>query len=85
MLNNQPDIWTELKELRDMVVAQRVELGNMQARLTASESHVDELNGEVVDHRVELSVTKNEVQFHENKVEKLETRNVGKVMYNQQQ
>lgn len=54
MMNNQPDIWTELKELRDMVVAQKVELSNIQARLTASESHVDELNGEVVDQRVEL-------------------------------
>lgn len=28
-------------------------------------------------------VTKNEVQFHKNKVEKLETENAGKVMYNQ--
>lgn len=54
MMNNQPDIWTELKELRDMVVAQKVELSNIQARLTANESHVDELNGEVVDQRVEL-------------------------------
>ncbi|CDQ87210.1 unnamed protein product [Oncorhynchus mykiss] len=33
-----PDVWAELRALRDMVVEQRVELWNLGARLQASES-----------------------------------------------
>uniref|UniRef100_A0A4W5KPW6 C1q domain-containing protein n=1 Tax=Hucho hucho TaxID=62062 RepID=A0A4W5KPW6_9TELE len=45
-LTTQPDIWTELKELRNMVVEQRVELRNMGARVTASEGQPVELKRE---------------------------------------
>lgn len=52
--------------------AQATELSAMGARLTASESQVE-------DQRVELSVNKNEIQVHKNKLEELERRNAGKV------
>uniref|UniRef100_A0A4W5PTH8 C1q domain-containing protein n=1 Tax=Hucho hucho TaxID=62062 RepID=A0A4W5PTH8_9TELE len=45
-LTTQPDIWTELKELGNMVVEQRVELRNMGARVTASEGQAVELKRE---------------------------------------
>ncbi|XP_033931471.1 uncharacterized protein [Pseudochaenichthys georgianus] len=40
--NTGPDVWTELRMLRDMVVEQRVELRNMEARLSETEMHADE-------------------------------------------
>ncbi|KAK6325327.1 hypothetical protein J4Q44_G00046690 [Coregonus suidteri] len=61
-----PDIWTEMKELRDMVhnlgtivVEQRE---NMEVRLTASEAEVKEQRNTVTDLRVELMVTKNKME-----------------------
>ncbi|CAB1334418.1 unnamed protein product [Coregonus sp. 'balchen'] len=57
-------VFTELKELRDMVVEQRVELRNMGA----SDSQVDELQKEVVNQRVE---------FSEIKIKELKRENVG--------
>lgn len=42
----QSDIWTELKNLRDMVVEQRVELRHLTARVTAAESLVESLQEE---------------------------------------
>ena len=59
-----PDIWAEVRALRDMVVELRVELRNMEARVKDSESQVDEL-------KAELMLTK----VH---VEQLQTENSGK-------
>lgn len=42
----QSDIWAELRNLRDMVVEQRVELGHLTDRVTAAESLVEALQGE---------------------------------------
>ncbi|CAB1332410.1 unnamed protein product, partial [Coregonus sp. 'balchen'] len=42
-MTTQPDIWTELKEQRDMLVQQRLEVRNMGSRVTASESQGEEL------------------------------------------
>ncbi|XP_036375404.1 complement C1q-like protein 2 [Megalops cyprinoides] len=66
--NLQPDIWTELKELRDMVVEQRVELRVVEGRLKASENQVAHLKTEnealremVTEQRSELGATKTEL------------------------
>lgn len=40
------DIWAELRNLRDMVVEQTVELRHLTTRVTAAESLVDELQTE---------------------------------------
>ncbi|XP_074498838.1 uncharacterized protein LOC141772077 [Sebastes fasciatus] len=42
----QSDIWVELRSLRDMVVAQKVELRHLTARVTAAETLVDALEKE---------------------------------------
>ncbi|KAL7398459.1 hypothetical protein ABVT39_010375 [Epinephelus coioides] len=42
----QTDIWTELRDLRDMVVEQRVELRHLTTRVTAAESLVEALRRE---------------------------------------
>ncbi|XP_024263338.1 uncharacterized protein LOC112239062 [Oncorhynchus tshawytscha] len=62
-----PDIWTEMKELRDMVhnlgtavVEQSEKLRNMEVRVTASEA--EEQRNTVTDLRVALMLTKNKVQ-----------------------
>ncbi|XP_029597115.1 uncharacterized protein LOC115179621 isoform X2 [Salmo trutta] len=64
-----PDIWTEMKELRDMVhnlrtivVEQREKLRNMEVRVTASEAEAKEQRNTVTDLRVELIFTKNKVE-----------------------
>ena len=43
-----PDIWAEVKALRDMVVELKVELRYMEARVRDSESQVDELKAELM-------------------------------------
>ncbi|XP_029505630.1 uncharacterized protein LOC115120792 [Oncorhynchus nerka] len=64
-----PDIWTEMKELRDMVhnlgttvVEQSEKLRNMEVRATASEAEAKEQRNTVTDLRVELMLTKNKVE-----------------------
>ena len=42
----QSDIWTKLRNLRDMVVMQKVELRHLTARVTAAESLVEVLEKE---------------------------------------
>ncbi|XP_042265849.1 uncharacterized protein LOC121896183 [Thunnus maccoyii] len=42
----QADIWAELRDLRDMVVEQKVELRHLTARVTAAESQVEALQKE---------------------------------------
>uniref|UniRef100_A0A673BB32 C1q domain-containing protein n=1 Tax=Sphaeramia orbicularis TaxID=375764 RepID=A0A673BB32_9TELE len=45
--NTSPDIWTELKELRDMVIKQEVDLSYiLESRLSSSETEVKELKRE---------------------------------------
>ncbi|XP_042354533.1 uncharacterized protein LOC121952112 [Plectropomus leopardus] len=62
-----PDIWAEVRALRDMVVELKVELRNMEARVKDSESHVDELKAElmVTKVQVELLQRENSVQATE--------------------
>ena len=77
-----PDIWDEVKQLRDMVVEQRVELRILDSRLKETENQVDK-------HKVELALTRNDVEAlkmtnaalvsrlnsSENQVAKLTTQN----------
>ncbi|XP_078144161.1 uncharacterized protein LOC139924445 [Centroberyx gerrardi] len=84
-----PDIWAELKELRDMVVEQRVELRNMgekvdeqRTELRFTQSKLEELGREntalvsrMTASENELSATKTDLQLHKSKVEELEREN----------
>ncbi|XP_042355579.1 heavy metal-binding protein HIP-like isoform X1 [Plectropomus leopardus] len=62
-----PDIWAEVRALRDMVVELKVELRNMEARVKDSESHVDEM-------KAELMVTKVHVELLQRENSDLQTR-----------
>ena len=50
------------------MVAQKVELTNMENRMTASQGQVEELKREVVDQRVQLSVTQTQLQFYKDQL-----------------
>lgn len=43
----QPDVWAEVRGLRDLVVEQRAELNMLKTRLTSAESELQELRGEL--------------------------------------
>ncbi|XP_035804864.2 heavy metal-binding protein HIP-like [Amphiprion ocellaris] len=74
--NVTPDIWAELKELRDMAIEQKVELRYSQsdiaalkqentvlkARLSTSEKQVEELKRESTDFEARLNASKNEAE-----------------------
>ncbi|XP_059181677.1 heavy metal-binding protein HIP-like [Centropristis striata] len=62
-----PDIWAEVRALRDMVVELKVELRNVEATVKDSESQVDEL-------KVELIVTKMQVEQLQRETSDLQTR-----------
>ncbi|CAB1332466.1 unnamed protein product, partial [Coregonus sp. 'balchen'] len=70
---NQPDVWAELRALRDMMVKQRMKLMYMEARMTASESQVGELK--MRERREELSITNTELQSHKNTIDGLKKEN----------
>ncbi|XP_049448443.1 heavy metal-binding protein HIP-like isoform X2 [Epinephelus fuscoguttatus] len=62
-----PDIWAEVRALRDMVVELKVELRNMEARVKDSESQVNDL-------KAELMVTKVHVELLQRENSDLQTR-----------
>ncbi|XP_028461807.1 tropomyosin alpha-1 chain-like [Perca flavescens] len=53
--NTGPDIWMEVRMLRDMVVEQKVELRNMEARLRETEMQAD-------DQKLDLLLTKTSLE-----------------------
>lgn len=68
-LNTKPDATlTELRVLRDMVVEQKVDVRNMEARMMEGQSLVEELRREVENQRVELSITQTQLQFYKDKL-----------------
>ncbi|XP_071401430.1 collagen alpha-1(X) chain-like [Centroberyx affinis] len=87
--NTTPDIWAELKELRNMAMEQKVELtvtktelqcqkdkvADLQRENAALASRVTTSEKEVEKQKPELSVTKTELQLQTNKMEKMETEN----------
>ncbi|XP_033490154.1 uncharacterized protein LOC117261770 [Epinephelus lanceolatus] len=62
-----PDIWAEVRALRDMVVELKVELRNTEARVKDSESQVNDL-------KAELMVTKVHVELLQRENSDLQTR-----------
>uniref|UniRef100_A0A4W5QM90 C1q domain-containing protein n=1 Tax=Hucho hucho TaxID=62062 RepID=A0A4W5QM90_9TELE len=68
----QPDIWDEMKGLRDMVIEQREKLRTMEGRVTACEGEVEKQKNTVMDLRIQLMVTKA-------KVVELEKENAGNI------
>uniref|UniRef100_A0A8C7QSM6 C1q domain-containing protein n=1 Tax=Oncorhynchus mykiss TaxID=8022 RepID=A0A8C7QSM6_ONCMY len=68
----QPDIWDEMKGLRDMVMEQREKLRTMEGRVTACEGEVETQKNTVMDLRIQLMVTKA-------KVAELEKDNAGNI------
>ncbi|XP_059211496.1 complement C1q-like protein 2 [Centropristis striata] len=65
-----PDIWAEVRALRDMVVELKVELRNVQAAVTDSESQVEELKAELMVTNVYTRLSSSE-----SRIETLEREN----------
>ncbi|XP_049448442.1 heavy metal-binding protein HIP-like isoform X1 [Epinephelus fuscoguttatus] len=55
-----PDIWAEVRALRDMVVELKVELRNMEARVKDSESQVNDLKAELMVTKVHVELLQRE-------------------------
>ncbi|CDQ94238.1 unnamed protein product [Oncorhynchus mykiss] len=70
----QPDIWDEMKGLRDMVMEQREKLRTMEGRVTACEGEVETQKNTVMDLRIQLMVTKAKVAELEKDNAALEAR-----------
>ncbi|XP_035601055.1 uncharacterized protein LOC118363876 [Oncorhynchus keta] len=70
----QPDIWDEMKGLRDMVMEQREKLRAMEGRVTACEGEVETQKNTVMDLRIQLMVTKAKVAELEKDDAALEAR-----------
>ncbi|XP_020331617.1 uncharacterized protein LOC109884022 isoform X2 [Oncorhynchus kisutch] len=70
----QPDIWDEMKGLRDMLFEQREKLRTMEGRVTACEGEVEAQKNTVMDLRIQLMVTKAKVAELEKDDAALEAR-----------
>ncbi|KAL7389866.1 hypothetical protein ABVT39_011259 [Epinephelus coioides] len=55
-----PDIWAEVRALRDMVVELKVELRNMETRVKDSESQVNDLKAELMVTKVHVELLQKE-------------------------
>uniref|UniRef100_A0A8C4HK24 C1q domain-containing protein n=1 Tax=Dicentrarchus labrax TaxID=13489 RepID=A0A8C4HK24_DICLA len=69
-----PDIWVEVRALRDMVVELKVELRNMEARVKDSESQVNELKAELMVTKVQMELLQRENSVQATQLISLETR-----------
>nr|XP_046267453.1 uncharacterized protein LOC124071064 [Scatophagus argus] len=69
-----PDIWAEVRTLRDMVVELKVELGNLEARVEDSESQVDDLKAELLVTKLHLQLLQKENSVQATELITLETR-----------
>lgn len=75
-----PDIWNEMKELRDMVVEQREKLRNTEARVAASEGLTVEqkiTTKEVDELKTDNTALKARLTASESQVEELKNKNAG--------
>ncbi|KAM8742515.1 uncharacterized protein AB9X84_019559 isoform 3-T3 [Acanthopagrus schlegelii] len=84
-----PDVWTELRALRDMVVEQQVhmellqrensvqatELVSLESRLTSSESKTRDLEKENADLQTRLSSSESELLISKSRIDQLEREN----------
>ncbi|XP_036975652.1 uncharacterized protein LOC119031342 isoform X2 [Acanthopagrus latus] len=87
-----PDVWTELRALRDMVVEQKVhmellqrensvqttELASLESRLTSSESKTRDLEKENADLQTRLSSSESELLISKSRIDQLERENAEK-------
>ncbi|XP_042152529.1 uncharacterized protein LOC112266404 [Oncorhynchus tshawytscha] len=73
-VTTQPDIWDEMKGLRDMVIEQREKLRTMEGRVTTCEGEVETQKNTVMDLRIQLMVTKAKVAELEKDDAALEAR-----------
>uniref|UniRef100_A0A3B4WC75 Cerebellin 17 n=1 Tax=Seriola lalandi dorsalis TaxID=1841481 RepID=A0A3B4WC75_SERLL len=69
-----PDIWTELRVLRDMVVKQNVELRTVKARLGASEKMGEDLRKENMEQSADLMDLRARLDASERRVEELKVQ-----------
>lgn len=63
-LSLQPDVWREVRELRDLVVEQRAELNVLKSRLTSSESELQELREELQAIRTKTGAAGNKANYY---------------------
>ncbi|XP_059207926.1 multimerin-2-like [Centropristis striata] len=84
-----PDIWAEVRALRDMVVELKVELRNVHAAVKDSESQVDKLKAELIvtnvqvellqrensDLQTRLRSSEDEILISKSRIETLERKN----------
>uniref|UniRef100_A0A8C4H6D6 C1q domain-containing protein n=1 Tax=Dicentrarchus labrax TaxID=13489 RepID=A0A8C4H6D6_DICLA len=69
-----PDIWAEVRALRDMVVELKVELRNMEARVKDSESQLNELKTELMVTKVQMELLQRENSVQATQLISLGTR-----------
>ncbi|XP_070772799.1 uncharacterized protein [Enoplosus armatus] len=69
-----PDIWAEVRALRNMVVELKVELRNMEARVKDSESQVNELKAELMVTKVHVELLQLDNSVQATELNSLETR-----------
>ncbi|XP_027142870.1 centromere protein F-like [Larimichthys crocea] len=69
-----PDIWDEVRALRDMMVELKADLKNMVIRLKASESQVNELKAELIVTKVHVELLQRENSVQTTELMSLETR-----------
>ncbi|TKS82432.1 Complement C1q-like protein 4 C1q and tumor necrosis factor-related protein 11 [Collichthys lucidus] len=69
-----PDIWDEVRALRDMMVELKADLKNMVTRLKDSESQVNELKAELIVTKVHVELLQRENSVQTKELMSLETR-----------
>ncbi|XP_059182178.1 peptidoglycan DL-endopeptidase CwlO-like [Centropristis striata] len=69
-----PDIWAEVRALRDMVVELKVELRNVEATVKDSESQVVELKAELIVTKMQVEQLQRETSVQAADLMSLETR-----------
>ncbi|XP_053186849.1 heavy metal-binding protein HIP-like [Scomber japonicus] len=92
--NITPDIWAELKELRDMAIEHSVELRNtkskmekleLESKINASENVVKELQRENTVLEARMTASENEMEELKNEVVKLKIENEVLKIFNPEQ
>ncbi|XP_037603621.1 uncharacterized protein LOC119475209 isoform X6 [Sebastes umbrosus] len=69
-----PDIWAEVRALRDMVVELKVELRNMEAIVKDSESLVNELKTELIVTKVYVEMLQRDNSVQETRLTAIESK-----------
>ncbi|XP_044207435.1 cingulin-like [Thunnus albacares] len=70
-----PDIWAELKELRDMVIQHSLELRNSKSNIEKLEQENTAIQARLTDSEIKNAVLEARMNASDNKVEQLEREN----------